>query len=39
MEGNKLEINAGALAGAPVKVAGAALFTAIVGGMKQLFMP
>ena len=38
MEGNKLEVNAGALAGAPVKVAGVALVTAIVGGVKQLFM-
>ena len=35
MEGNKLEISANALAGAPAKAAGAALVAAIVGGLKQ----
>ena len=38
MNQNKLEAAAGALVGAPAKVAGVAAFAAIVGGVKHIFM-
>ena len=37
MNQNKLDVAAGALAGAPAKAAGVAAIAAIVGGVKHIF--